>query len=183
MSKPQVLKKWRKLSSVVERENAWWKYKYDVIELPSRERGEYHYVETNGSVMIVPVDGSGELILVRQYRYLNRRESFEFPGGGVKKGQDVSRAAHAELAEEAGLTADLLKPIGSFNPFNGVTSELCTVFIAYGLHACPQKPDSTEEFFVHPISRTNFEKYIKTGEVWDGMTLAAWSIFLQLDQQ
>lgn len=171
------LNHWRTRDVRIMHRNPWWVYKRDRVILPSGEEGEYHYVQTPGSVMVIPRDADGSLILVRQYRYLNRRESLEFPAGGVKPGQSVLDAARAELREEAGFVADLLEEIGAFNPFNGVTDEICRVYLARGLHAVGALPDATEEFEMLRHTREQLHSAVADGTLWDGMTLAALSLY------
>lgn len=171
------LKEWQKRGEETLHRNPWWLYKRDSVTLPSGAAGEYHYVQTPGSVMVVPVDEAGRFVLVRQYRYLNRRESIEFPAGGVKQGQESAAAARAELREEAGLEAEDLEEIGQFNPFNGVTDELCRVYVARGLREVPAAPDATEEFEVLRMDAAGLEAAVAAGLLWDGMTLAAWALY------
>ncbi|MBE0644123.1 MAG: NUDIX hydrolase [Bacteroidetes bacterium] len=172
-----ALKEWTKRGEETLFRNPWWTYKRDRVTLPSGDAGEYHYVQTPGSVMLVPVTADGRFVLVRQYRYLNRRVSIEFPAGGIKPGQSAEEAAHAELREEAGFEADVLVEIGQFNPFNGVTDELCHVSVATGLHAVPAVPDATEEFEILLMDEGDIRGAIADGSLWDGMTLAAWSLY------
>ncbi len=171
---------WKKRAEETLFRNPWWTYKRDAVTLPSGGEGVYHYVQTPGSVMLVPVRADGLLVLVRQYRYLNRRESIEFPAGGIKAGQSPEEAARAELREEAGLEADRLEEIGQFNPFNGVTDELCRVSLATGLHEVGAAPDTTEEFEIVQWSEDRIRRAIAEGSIWDGMTLAAWSLYQSL---
>jgi len=77
--------------------NPYWTYKRDTFELPSGRPGEYHYVHTNGSSMVVPIVGDGSMLLVNQYRYLVGRESMEFPCGSVKEGSTHEETARHEL--------------------------------------------------------------------------------------
>lgn len=176
-----ALHEWSKRGEETLHRNPWWSYKRDRVTLPSGDAGEYHYVQTPGSVMIVPVEEDGRFVLVRQYRYLNRRESLEFPAGGIKAGQDTAAAAHAELREEAGLAAASLEPIGQFNPFNGVTDELCTVYVARMLRPVDAVPDHTEEFEVLRLDAGALRAAMADGTLWDGMTLAAWALFCARD--
>ena len=168
------LKKWKKLSEIVLIKNPWWIYKKDETELPNGRRGEYHYVHTNGASMIVPILDTGMIVLVNQYRYLNDRESLEFPCGGVKDGQTYEETAKHELEEEAGFLAHEWEEAGEFNPYNGVSNELCRVFVAKQLVAVPSKPDETEEFEVLLLKPGEVDARIADGTIWDGMTIASW---------
>jgi ADP-ribose pyrophosphatase len=172
-----ALEHWTTRGEETLHRNPWWLYKRDRVVLPSGEEGEYHYVQTPGSVMVIPVGTDGRFLLVRQYRYLNRRESIEFPAGGIKDGQSAEDAARAELREEAGAAAGVLEEIGYFNPFNGVTDELCHVFVASELVAVAAQPDVTEEFELLRLDRAELLAAAAAGTLWDGMTLAALSLY------
>lgn len=170
------LGRWKKLTESTLFQNPWWTYKRDTFELPNGKGGEYHYVHTGGASLIIPLSADGQLVLVKQYRYLCDRESLEFPCGGVKLEEGYEATAVHELAEETGFSADRMDVIGEFNPYNGVTNEICRIFLATGLHKVPQNPDVTEEFEQNLLVPGDFEKRVQSGEIWDGMTLAAWSI-------
>jgi len=170
------LRSWKKLSGAVIANNGWWAYRKDEYELPSGKKGEYHYVHTNGASMVVPVTGEGKLLLVNQYRYLCGRESIEFPCGGVKDGSSYNETAWHELREETGYTSDRLSLGGEFNPYNGITDEICKVYIARELVFVGGAPDETEEFELIPLTPVELESRIASGEIWDGMTIAAWGI-------
>jgi ADP-ribose pyrophosphatase len=126
--------------------------------------------------MIVPVLSDGRIVLVNQYRYLNDRESLEFPCGGVKDGSTYGDTARHELEEEAGLIAKDWQEVGEFNPYNGVTNEICRVFLAKNLAAVPVKPDETEEFETITLTPNEVDAQIASGVIWDGMTIASWMI-------
>jgi ADP-ribose pyrophosphatase len=171
------LPRWRRLSSETRAANPWWTYRLQRFSLPSGKEGEYHHVHTEGSVMVIPVADDGRLLLVNQYRFLLDRESLEFPGGGVKPGQRPEEAARAELAEEGGVIARELEHVGRFNPYNGVTDEMCDLYVARGLSpAQGARPDETEELELAPMTPEELEARIARGEIWDGMTLAAWCV-------
>src|SRR5208283_655228 len=82
----EMLAHWKKLTSKIVHKNPWWNYHLDSFQIPNGVKGEYHYVHTEGSSLIIPVIDNGKIILVNQYRYLRDRESIEFPCGGVKPG-------------------------------------------------------------------------------------------------
>lgn len=63
-----------------------------------------------------------------------------------------------------------------FNPYNGVTDEICRIFLARDLRHVGGEPDVTEEFELVEWSAAEVEQHIVDGSLWDGMTLAAWMI-------
>lgn len=171
-----ALKTWKKCAESILFRNPWWTYKRDDIELPSGKGGEYHYVHTNGSSMILPVLPNGSLVLVNQYRYLVGKESIEFPCGSVKDGSVHDETARHELVEETGYAAKEFAMVGEFNPYNGVTDEMCRVYVARGLEFVGGTPDETEEFEIVRLTPAEIDDRIRAGAIWDGMSLAAWSI-------
>jgi ADP-ribose pyrophosphatase len=170
------LKPWKKISSEIKFKNPWWTYMYDKCILHNGKEYEYYYVHTSGSSFIIPVKDNGKIILVNQYRYLNDRFSIELPGGGIKEGQTPEQVARKELIEEIGFDADFEK-VGFFNPYNGIADEICHVFIARNLRPSNQETkDDSEEFEMLELSPDEIDEKIRTNEIYDGMTMAAWAI-------
>jgi len=170
------MKPYKPLSKEIIYENPWWKYCRDRVELPSGKTGEYHYVRTNGSSMVVPQDEEGNFLLVRQYRYTGNRDSMEFPCGGLKNGHTYDETARDELLEETGFLSGQLQWIGSFNPCNGLLDEMCRVYIARNLSYAGARPDETESFELVRLTMDELDGFIRDGTIWDGMTIAAWAI-------
>lgn len=115
--------------------------------------------------------------MVKQFRYLNQKDSIEFPGGGVKKAKTHLESAMAELEEETGFVASKFSEIGEFNPCNGITNEICKVYKAVGLKKTEQKLDKTEQIFTLKIPSEKIEKLMQTNSIWDGMTFVAWNMY------
>jgi ADP-ribose pyrophosphatase len=126
--------------------------------------------------LIVPVADDGRIILVNQFRYLCDRESIELPCGGVKDGSSHNETAWQELREETGYTSDRMFLAGEFNPYNGVTDEICKVYVARELIHVGGDPDETEEFELVRLAPGELDGKIASGEIWDGMTIAGWTI-------
>lgn len=167
----------KQLYSTVKFKNPYWEYKFDRYSLIDNQVGEYHYVNSRGASMIIPITTEKKIVMVSQFRYLNQRESLEFPGGGVKEGDAYLETARQELQEETGAAAETLLEIGEYNPYNGVTNEITKIFIAHGLQFNSSSPEVTERIDVRLYSLAEFEKLLAEKSIWDGMTLAAWSIF------
>ncbi len=178
-----ALRTWKKIRQEFELKNPWWTYRKDVTLLPSGNEGEYHYVHVKGSSMVIPQMNDRRLVLVNQYRYLANRESIEFPCGSVKESSTYEATAREELAEETGFEAEEFRLAAEFNPYNGVTDEICRVYSAKHLRPIQSHHDETEEFEQLRLLPEEFEAMVRRGDVWDGMTLAAWAltkhIFLQ----
>jgi ADP-ribose pyrophosphatase len=174
-----ALTAWKKRSESVLFKNLWWTYKRDELELPNGKFGEYHYVHTNGSSMVIPIMSDGKILTVKQYRYLCGKESIEFPCGSVKDGSSYDETVWQELAEETGYSAKQLSLIGEFNPYNGVTDEMCHVYVAREMQHVGATPDETEEFELLSLSVEEVDKHIRDGIIWDGMSIAGWSIVKQ----
>jgi ADP-ribose pyrophosphatase len=173
-----MLKELKQISSSIRSSNPYWQYGFDVYEKPDGSHGDYHYVHSRGSVMVVPRFPDDTYLVTKQYRYLNQRVSYEFPGGGQLPNLSVEEQAQCELQEESGFSGELTF-LGEFNPCNGITDEICSVFLAQNLVPAPDaRPDESEEFERVRISRKELTHLIHFGECWDGMTLAAWQLFL-----
>lgn len=176
-----MAEKYSQISSSIVAKNPYWVYKKDIYTLPDFTEGEFHYVETNGSVIIIPLLSSNQIIMVNQYRYLNTRYSLEFPGGGNKSTLSDESNAQQELSEEAGYFSNKILKIGEFNPFIGVTNEFCNVYIALDLIENKINADISEEFDLFVLNIEEIDCKIKSGEIWNGQSLAAWALFKNSD--
>lgn len=172
-----MLKRLARLASETLHENPWWQYRRDRYTHPDGSEGEFFYAHTPGAVFVIPEFDDGRVLMLRQFRYLNQRESLEFVGGGMKKGLKPEAAAREELLEEAGLVAGELFPLGWFNPMNGLSDEECYVFLATGLYFNGARPEVSEEFEPVSLTLSELDQLIAAGEIWDGMTLAAYSLY------
>lgn len=170
------LKRWDRVSRKLVIENRYWSYYLDEFRTGDGYTGEYHYVHTLGSTIIIPVKENKNLLLVRQFRYLNQKESIEFPCGGVEKGLTRKENALKELREESGYSAGVLQEIGEFSPYTGAGDEICTVFLARHLEYSPLPKDHTEEFELLEMSPAELSEMIDKNIIWDGLTLSAWAL-------
>ncbi|MGB9912299.1 MAG: NUDIX domain-containing protein [Candidatus Kapaibacteriota bacterium] len=174
-----MLQKYSKLKETTVEQNPFWAYKIDDYLLPNGKIEKYYYAHTPGSTMIIPCF-ENKFVFTLQYRYLNQKQSIEFPGGGAKPELSPLENAKKELLEETGFKANSIEPIGFFNPCNGLTDEICYVFFAKDLIQKEQRLDDSEEIDILFLSEQEIIHKIKSGEIWDGMTLASWCLFKSL---
>jgi hypothetical protein len=53
---------------------------------------------------------------------------------------------------------------------------MCRVYIARELYPVASTPDETEQFELVPLTAAEIDAKIRAGEIWDGMSIAAWAI-------
>lgn len=171
------MKKQTHISTRIHYKNPWWEYRIDEFSLPDGKTGEYNYVHTGGSTFVIPITSNNQIIMIEQHRYLNDKNSIEFPGGGLENGISEKENALKELREETGYKAARIEKIGEFNPFNGVTNEISHLFFAQELTLGETDFDETEMIEKHYFCVQDVIEMIKSNRIWDGMTLAAWALF------
>lgn len=108
------------------------------LDLVERDTWEFVQRRSAGVVCVVAVTGSGELVLIEQYREPMRARVVELPAGLVgddegAEGEDFAGAARRELVEETGYDCDALEHIGRGPSSSGLTSEIIDFFSASGL--------------------------------------------------
>jgi ADP-ribose pyrophosphatase len=149
----------------------------ETIPLPQGGELRAEIVRHPGSVVLVPVTASGEIVLVRQYRHAIGRHAWELPAGSLKAGEDVARAATRECQEEIGLIPSRLEPVGTFYPTPGYCDEAMHVFLATGLRQPgpgdePAHQDEDEDIETGTFSRDALWTMIAAGEIVDLKTVA-----------
>jgi len=166
----------KKLSEEILHSNPWSVYKHDTYEKPNGAVGDYYYMQTPGNSMIIPVLEDGRIVLILQTRYIDQRQSLEFPCGGKKEGQSPLDVAKIELYQETGWIADDFMKIGSFQALNGLVDDECHVFLAKVVEQKEQQLEDTEDIEVLYRRPDEIDEMIKKNDIWDGQTMAAWSM-------
>jgi ADP-ribose pyrophosphatase len=155
----------------------YWDYVVDHRQSASGKVRQYHFVRPLDSVMVVPRLADGRFVMVRQLRVPVRQLSLEFPGGGVRPGEEPEAAARRELKEETGYEAGTIRQLGLLNPCNGLSSETCTIYLADDLIGGVAIPDETEELEVLTLAASEIAAEFRSGQPLDGVAVAAWFLF------
>jgi ADP-ribose pyrophosphatase len=88
-----------------------------------------------GAAVVVPLLDDGRVCLERVFRVSLRQTLVELPAGTLEPGEDPKLAAHRELKEETGFTAERMEQIHSFVVSPGILDERMYLFVATGLTA------------------------------------------------
>jgi ADP-ribose pyrophosphatase len=148
------------------------------ITLPKGHKLEAEIVRHPGSVVLLPVTGAGEIILVRQYRPSIGRWAWELPAGTLKPNEDPKKAAARECQEEIGLVPGSLERLGAFFPTPGYCDEEMNFFKATGLRE-PRAgddeaaPDEDEDIETRAFAVDQLRAMVRSGDIIDLKTVAA----------
>jgi ADP-ribose pyrophosphatase len=147
------------------------------ITLPRGERLEAEVIRHPGSVVLIPINDGGEIVLVRQYRHAIGRSAWELPAGSLKDGEDPRTAAIRECHEEIGLIPASVEPLGAFFPTPGYCDEEMNFYRATGLRAPAAgdpavQQDEDEDIEAKPFSVDAIRAMVASGEIIDLKTVA-----------
>jgi 8-oxo-dGTP pyrophosphatase MutT (NUDIX family) len=168
----------RTLSTREVYRNHWMRLREDSIERDNGAHGIYGVVEKQDCAIILPIDGD-HIWLVEQYRYPIGERALELPQGGWEADNvDPEALARGELREETGLLAGRMTALPWMWIAYGFARQRQHVFIAEDLTLGTTRRDPEEsdmEIIRLPISA--FEHRLRTGEIRDVCTLAAWASY------
>lgn len=126
--------------------NRWMVLHEDAVRFAGGAQGIYGVVDKPDFAAILPLDDAGRLHLVRQFRYPVGEALWEIPMGAWEDapGTDPETLARAELAEETGLIAARLQPLGTLFAAPALIAQTCHLFLATGLTPGVPAREATE---------------------------------------
>ena len=148
----------------------------DHLKTPKGEQTQLEIIEHGGSVVLVPIDEEGNLLLVRQYRHAADQDLLELPAGTRHEGEPFEECAAREIREETGMEASQLRRVGSFYLAPGYSTEFMAVFLATGLSHNPLEADFDEFLQIEKIPVKQASDLFQSGRILDAKSLAAWHL-------
>ncbi len=145
--------------------------KVDKVELQNGRVTTREVVGHSGAVSVVALDGEGNIILVRQFRYPFSRELLEIPAGKLENGEDPLACAVRELGEETGYTASEFTYLGDFYPSAAYCEEIIHIYLARGLSAGSAHPDEGEFIDTVKMPLSELVDMIMDNSVHDAKTI------------
>ena len=165
---------WKRLSSRQIYRNRWLSLREDQVELPNGKTTIYGVVSCGDCVGILPFTDPEHVLLIRQYRYVARRATWEMPTGGVRPGETLEQAAQRELQEEVGYRAGRLTKIVAYHTSKSIMDETAHLYLAEELRLVGDRPHDETEFIEPRVFHVaEVLRMVTSGEILDGMTIIA----------
>jgi len=164
---------WTTLSTRPIYSNPWLSLREDLVELPDGRTTIYGVVSCGECVGVLPFLDPDTVLLVRQYRYVARRVTWEMPTGGVHPAESIEEAAQRELAEEIGYRAGRLVRVSTYHTSKSVMDETAHLFLGEEMMRVELPPDETEFIEVRPFPFEEALRMVLSGEIVDSMTIIA----------
>ena len=159
-------------------------YKGRVFSVETGKRrfanGQEHEVEIvrhAPSVVLIPVEDDGRVVIVKQYRAPLDRETWEFPAGRLNDGESAEAAARRECEEEIGFVPHRLEKLQALYPAPGFCDEQLIFFRASDLRLpapdSPHRPDEDEDLTARSLPIAEVRAMLERGEIVDLKTAYA----------
>ena len=145
----------------------------DHLETPDGRETKFEIIEHGGSVVIIPVDENGNMLLVRQYRHATGKNLLELPAGTLDSDENPEVCAAREIREETGMAAGKLIRLGEFYLAPGYSTEFMFVYLATELSFNPLEADADEFLSVESVPVKEAIRMAERGEMPDAKSLAA----------
>lgn len=133
----------------------------------------FQVVRHPGGVGVLPLHEDGTVTLIRQLRPAVDRHLLEIPAGRLDPGEDPAACGERELAEETGLTAGRLAPLGIMYSSPGVFDEVIHLFLATELVQDDPSPEHYEDIETVRIPLEEALRMAAEGEICDSKTSLA----------
>jgi ADP-ribose pyrophosphatase len=143
------------------------------VRLPNGVTIELEVIRHAGAAAMVPIDDSGDVLLVRQYRHATGGWLLEVPAGTLGKGERPKDCAARELEEEVGRRAGELIALGSIWTTPGFTDERIWLYLARRLEPVAARLDTDEVLEVERMPLGQVAAAIQSGEISDAKSIAA----------
>ena len=145
----------------------------DRVRLDDGTEAVREAVRHPGAVVLVPLDGAGRVLLVRQFRYVPGEVLLELPAGTLRRDEPPEACARRELAEETGTAAGHLEHLATFYSAPGFCDEQVHCFLATDLTpASGAQPDDDERIEIVPTPLAEAEAMARSGRLRDAKTIA-----------
>jgi ADP-ribose pyrophosphatase len=169
-----INKHWKILNRITMFQGIWIDLNVDRILLPDGKEINYEALNYHhGGVGIVAENDEGNIILVKNYRYINEFAGWEIPAGTIPESQHHSDCIIQELKEEAGCEVKKrsLVYLGNFYPSIGSSNQLFHCYYVKGVTQSFKHQDTNEILETKWFKKSEIINMIVSGNIKDGLSL------------
>lgn len=149
-------------------------YYQDTMQVPNGNIVKWDFIGHKGAAAVLPVDGQGRIIMVRQYRNALERYTLEIPAGGLQSAEEPTKdAAARELSEETGYVAGHMELLITIRTTVAFCNEKIDIYVADHLVPGSQHLDEDEYVQVKAYTIEELTEMIYSGKIQDSKTVAA----------
>ena len=144
---------------------------------PNGQEHDVEIVRHAASVVLIPIEADGRVVIVKQYRAPLDRELWEFPAGRLDEGESAEDAARRECEEEIGRVPHLVERLRGLYPAPGFCDEELIFFRVSDLRQPPadstHRPDDDEDITTRTVAVAEARAMLERGEIIDLKTAYA----------
>lgn len=145
----------------------------ETATFPNGSTIDLEIIRHPGGAAVVALDDRNRVCLLRQYRPVAGGWLWELPAGKIDHQEPPLQTAQRELAEEAGISAEMWQSLGSMISSPGVFTEVVHLYLARDLRPVPQNREEHEILEVHWPAFGEALEWAHSGEIVDAKTLIA----------
>jgi len=144
---------------------------------PNGREHEVAIVRHPPSVVLIPLEDDGRVVVIKQYRAPIDRETWEFPAGSLDPDESAEAAARRECEEEIGRVPQRVERLATLFPTPGYCDEQMIFFRLSDLRQppadSPHKPDEDEDIEARSVTVDEARTMVARGEIIDLKTAYA----------
>lgn len=144
-----------------------------LVSRPAPDGRPYYLLELADYVAVVALTPQRDLVLVKQYRIVVERETFELPSGHVDAGETPEQAARRELLEETGMSAPSLEFLGELVPDIGRLANRMWCYYAADVVQTAEPADHGEGITVVKVPEAEAMAMATDGRIDHALNLSA----------
>lgn len=143
------------------------------VEVGAKGWHTYQVVRHPGGVAVLPLHRDGSVTLIRQLRPSLGTVLLELPAGRRNAGEEPLACGLRELAEETGLVAGTMTPLGIVHSSPGVMDEEMHLFLATDLDQRTTAQEPYEDIGTVRMPLAEALEMARDGRISDAKTIAA----------
>src|SRR3954470_4269458 len=144
---------------------------------PNGKSHDVEVVRHPPSMVLLPVQEDGKVILIKQYRPSVDRDLWEVPAGSLDPGELPEHAATRECEEEIGLAPHKVERLAALFPAPGFCDEELIFFRVSDLRPpaadSTHRPDEDEDIRPQPFTVAEAKAMVAAGDIIDLKTAYA----------